>query len=160
MNRTGMQKDLVRAMIPPSIPTAFVKQFLISYFINTTPIDRLEDVLKANRIDTTIELEAVEAMRHNTNADDISAEDGIKYFDLQYGELPFEQFINLFNEFEELPSEMTANHKFVTQGFVDAEEQIKDEEIDSCIQFTLEDRELSRLPKNYWTIKKLTQVGD
>ena len=48
-----------------------------------------------------------------------------------------------------------ADHRFVNQGFIDAWNEIADQDIDKCIKLGLMRKGLLRLPQNIGNLKKL-----
>ncbi len=68
------------------------------------------------------EYHAIKEMCNMANGEDISPEDGQKYFHLQHGATVEEQCLNLMIEFDQLPSEILANKKiekrFVNETFI------------------------------------------
>ena len=51
MKRKNIPHGIILRIIAQRIPKAFVERFILSYFVNTTPIDQLEAALNANGLD-------------------------------------------------------------------------------------------------------------
>ncbi len=167
MKKTPILSDLAKMVVSQSIPQDFARSFMryttsFAYRIGTTPIEKLEDVLKANGINVKKELVAIKEMRELAKADGESVEIGRKYFDRQYSQDPLEALRRLFGEFGKFPSEILADDTiekaFVNEDFMTAWERIERGVSCGNKRIQLRESELYRAPYNIGEHRSVTMI--